>query len=60
MSIMNPFIAPTAGEDIPVDQPYLIKWSPTSAGPVFIQLSYDNNVKATNITGLWSLPNLIE
>jgi hypothetical protein len=49
---MNPFIAPAAGEDIPVDQPYLIEWSPTSPGPVFIQLSYDKNVKATNITGL--------
>jgi hypothetical protein len=57
---MNPFITPAAGEDIPVNQPYLIKWSPTSDGPVFIQLSYDKNVKATNITGLWSLPNLIE
>jgi hypothetical protein len=49
---MNPFITPAAGEDIPVNQPYLIKWSPTSDGPVFIQLSYDKNVKATNITGL--------
>jgi len=57
---MNQFIAPTAGEDIPVDKPYLIKWLPTSAGPVFIQLSYDDNVVATKITGLWSLPNLIE
>ncbi|KUJ10434.1 uncharacterized protein LY89DRAFT_723642 [Mollisia scopiformis] len=47
---MNPFIAPTAGEDIPVDKPYLIRWSPTTPGPVFIQLSYDNNIEATNIT----------
>ena len=49
---MNPFIAPTAGEDIPVDKPYLIKWSPTSAGPVFIWLEFDENIIATNITCL--------
>jgi len=49
---MNPFIAPVAGEDIPVDKSYLIKWSPTSAGPVFIHLLYDYNAEATNITGL--------
>jgi hypothetical protein len=57
---MNPFIAPRAGEDIPVDKPYLITWFPTSPEPVFIQISYGDNVDITNITGLWSLPNLIE
>lgn len=50
-SRVNSFIAPEGGEDIPVDQPYLIKWDPESAGPVFIQLSYDENIEATKITG---------
>jgi hypothetical protein len=49
---MNPFIAPKAKEVIPINKPYTIKWTPQTSGPVYIQLSYDDNVEATNITGL--------
>jgi hypothetical protein len=52
---MNPFIGPVAGEDIPVGKPYLIEWSPNSAGPVYIQLSnYNDNLALlkVNITGI--------
>lgn len=48
----NPLIAPKAKEVIPVDIPYTIRWIPQTSGPVYIQLLYDDNVKATNITGL--------
>ncbi|KAI0129590.1 hypothetical protein BJ170DRAFT_593146 [Xylariales sp. AK1849] len=46
----NPSSAPTEGDVVLADQPYTVKWTPTSSGPVFIQLSYDDNVIATNLT----------
>jgi hypothetical protein len=49
---MNPFTAPYGNELIPEGQPFTIEWTPTTPGPVYLQLSYGDNVIASNVTGL--------
>lgn len=50
----NPMTHPVGGEQIPIDIPYTIAWDENTPGPVFIQLSYGDNIIATNITGWFS------
>jgi hypothetical protein len=49
---MNPFIAPEGNEVIPEGQPYTIKWTPTTPGPIYLQLSFGDNIIGLNVTGL--------
>ncbi|KAF4630441.1 hypothetical protein G7Y89_g7698 [Cudoniella acicularis] len=49
-STMNSFVSPTGGDILISGEPYDIKWTPNTPGPVFIQLSYDGNAIACNVT----------